>query len=53
MISVVDQRVQLGPDLRLPAGPGVLDLLVDQAHQRLAQVDRGESASFSSRSGRA
>ena len=39
---LVDQGVELGPDLRLAAGPGVRHLLLDQPHQRLAQIDRGQ-----------
>ena len=36
----VDQRVQLGPDLRRLSGPGVGDFGLDMAQQGLAQVDR-------------
>ena len=36
----VDERVELGPDLRRPPGLRMRDLGVDVLKQRLAQIDR-------------
>ncbi len=36
----IDQRVQLGPDLRRAAGGGVVDFLFDVLHQTRLEIDR-------------